>query len=490
MNHRKAGLSASYYTKHLSFPLQPSDGCHISGNYYIPSIPENILWGRLPNRDSKCVLSVPSGSTVTIDTLSHEGMLEDHGRCPSAYFGRHSISEDMILDDSKAIAACIEHSKDDGSHIITGPIAVQGAEPGDVLKVEVLELFPRVPYGVISSRKNRGALPKEFPVNSAEDSVSLFAPIEQTNGAWYGYIEDCGGKITFPIKPFFGIMGTAPDTSGKVNSVPPINTGGNLDIHELGIGSVLYLPVEVPGAKFYAGDPHFAQGNGEVSLTALEGSLRGTVRLTLLKAGDINIPKTAARFSHAFAETEKYWIPIGLGNTLDEAMEQAVRKSVDFLANHFCMDRTKAYLYLSAGADYEVSQVVDRTKGIHALIPKADFKEFLKFRLKLGKDTIPASMHGDRIYAPLIQTLRSIGFKGVCTDAHAITAKRGNTCITVSAGSAVYKRGNESFADVPPFIDENNVFMLPVSALAAVFGAAVNWSTEENTVTATVEILN
>ena len=103
----------------------------------------------------------------------------------------------------------------------------------------------------------------------------------------------------------------APNTSEKVSSVPPINVGGNLDINELGVGSTLYLPVEVAGANFYTGDPHFVQGDGEVALTALEGSLRGTVRLTLLKAGDPAIPQTSEKFIQAFAETEKYWIPIG-----------------------------------------------------------------------------------------------------------------------------------------------------------------------------------
>ena len=118
--------------------------------------------------------------------------------------------------------------------------------------------------------------------------------------------------MTFPISPFLGIMGVAPDTSERVSSVPPINVGGNLDINELGVGSTLYLPIEVEGGLFYAGDPHFVQGDGEVALTALEGSLRGTVRLTLIKAGEAGIPKTSEPFVQAFGETEDYWIPIGL----------------------------------------------------------------------------------------------------------------------------------------------------------------------------------
>ena len=229
----------------------------------------------------------------------------------------------------------------------------------------MLDLAPRVPYGVITNRHFKGALPDEFPEKErletasvenpeAYGDVSVFCPIHQEDGIWYGTVDDNGTEMKFPLSPFLGIMGVAPDTSEKVSTVPPINVGGNLDINELGVGATLYLPVEVEGAKFYTGDPHFVQGDGEVALTALEGSLRGTVRLTLLKAGDSSIPKTSEKFTQAFAETEKYWIPIGLNEDLDEAMKQSVRESVNFLSNQFNLDRAKVYAYLSAGVDYEV----------------------------------------------------------------------------------------------------------------------------------------
>jgi acetamidase/formamidase len=162
--------------------------------------------------------------------------------------------------------------------------------------------------------------------------------------------------------------------------VPPTVAGGNLDINELGVGSTLYLPVQVPDALFFVGDPHFAQGDGEVALTALEGSLRGTFRLTVVRPGG-KAPEVA--FSYPFAEDDEHWIPIGLSDpdggaggqvtSLDVAMKVAVRNAIAFLHEELGMAKAVAYAYLSAAADFEVSQVVDRTTGIHALIRKADF---------------------------------------------------------------------------------------------------------------------
>jgi len=178
-----------------------------------------------------------------------------------------------------------------------------------------------------------------------------------------------------------GIMGVARDTAALVDSVPPTDAGGNIDINDLTAGSTLYLPVQVPGAMFFSGDPHMAQGDGEVALTAMEGSLRPSFRLTLVKKDDPGAPKVA--FDYPFAETSEFWIPMGLsdpdgpdggGNatSLDIARKTAVRNALAFLTEELGMDGPVAYAYLSAATDFEVSQVVDRTTGIHALIRKAD----------------------------------------------------------------------------------------------------------------------
>ncbi|HEY2498588.1 MAG TPA: acetamidase/formamidase family protein [Candidatus Angelobacter sp.] len=359
----------------------------LKSDYYVPATTDTIRWGYLPDNAAKPLVTVPSGASVTFDTVSHEGILEDQGRDPAKYFGGFGVAPDHVLNDAKAIAASsLTHDfVKDGPHVVIGPVAVDNAMPGDVLKVEMVSLLPRVPYGIISNRHGKGALPGEFPENADPqpgasaanpqlyNNVSKFVPIRLINGKWYGILKvEQGGEIHIPVAPFMGTMGVAPNVSGKPNSVPPGDYGGNLDIRYLTAGATLYLPVQVPGAMFFIADPHFAQGNGEVALTAVEGSLRTTLRFTVLKAGDPAIPGSG-KLSSPFAETPDYWIAIGLDPDLNEAMKKATREAVRFLSEKQGMDRATALAYLSAAADFEVSQVVDKTKGIHALIRKQDF---------------------------------------------------------------------------------------------------------------------
>jgi acetamidase/formamidase len=357
------------------------------GTYYVPTTPETARWGSLPNADAKPVLSVPSGSVVTFDTVSHEGILEDQGKDPVKYFGKYGVKPEQVLKDAQTIAASsLEHDfAKDGPHVVTGPVEIQGGHAGDVLMVEMLGLKPRVPYGVISNRHGKGALPGEFPENKGPQpgadaahpdlyaNVSTFCPIQEIGGKWYGIVKDAGGiEARIPFKPFNGIMGVAVNTKEKANSIPPGAYAGNLDVNELGVGATLYIPVQVDGVLFYAADPHFAQGDGEVALTAIEGSLRSTFRLTVLKAGDARLPMKAP-MKNPFAETPEYWIPIGLNADLGEAMKDATRQAIEFINTKLGMDRASAMAYLSAGADFQVTQVVDRVKGVNAMIRKSDF---------------------------------------------------------------------------------------------------------------------
>ncbi len=365
--------------------LQPGTGR--ARGLYVPAKSDEILWGRLPNRTSTPVAVVDSGAVVTLDTISHEGVLEDQGKDPRAYFATHGVAPREVLDDAVAVAANAVHDGP-GPHVITGPIAVRGAEPGDVLKIEVLELQLRVPYGVISNREGKGALPGEYPERFRSDpeatpylnqggNISVFTRVDRGRGLLPGDV-----KVGFDLAPFMGTMGVARDTSAVVDSVPPTDAGGNIDINDLTAGSTLYLPVQVSGAMFFAGDPHMAQGDGEVALTAMEGSLRPTFRLTLVKKGGAGAPSVA--FDHPFAETPDFWLPIGLsdpdgpengGNatSLDIAMKTAVRHALAFLTDDIGMAGPVAYAYLSAATDFQCSQVVDRTTGIHCLIRKSDF---------------------------------------------------------------------------------------------------------------------
>jgi hypothetical protein len=359
--------------------------------FYVPSTLSTIKWGYLPNASDAPVLTVPSGATVVFDTVSHEGILEDQGRNPVQYFGSKGVPSRMVLNDAIAITQSnLSHDfVKDGPHIVTGPVAIQGAEPGDVLKIDILAVTPRVPYGVISNRHGKGALPGEFPEGAKPESdasaaelskfhnVSVFTPIRRTaRGQWEGVLKNQhGAEVTFPTAPFMGVMGVAADTNELVHSVPPGVFGGNMDVKDLGAGTTVYLPVFVSGANFYAGDPHMSQGNGEVALTALEHSMRATFRFTLLKKGDARIPSSSGTLVKPFGETKEYWIAIGLHPDLNEAMKDAVRESVRFLSEVLGMDRAVAYAYLSAATDFNVSQVVDRTKGIHSLIRKSDFRK-------------------------------------------------------------------------------------------------------------------
>ena len=380
------------------FPLQPladkpgpigAKG-HRGKVFYVPSTRATIKWGYLSNAADAPVLTVPSGSTVIFDTLSHEGLLEDQGRNPLQYFASKGIPANQVLKDAIAITQSdLPHDfAKDGPHIITGPVAVDGAEPGDVLKVDILSVVPRVAYGVISNRHGKGALPGEFPEGPKPEpdasaqapekfhNVSVFTPIRRNrSGQWEGVMQNRQGEtITFPATPFMGVMGVAAATDQPVHSVPPGAYGGNMDVKDLGAGTTIYLPVFVPGANFYTGDPHMAQANGEVALTALEHSMRATFRFTLLKKGDRRIPSASGTLEKPFGETPHYWIAIGLNPDLDDAMKDAVREAIRFLSEVMGMDRAVAYAYMSAATDFNVSQVVDRTKGIHALIRKSDFR--------------------------------------------------------------------------------------------------------------------
>lgn len=367
--------------------LQPGEGPH--PGVYIRATPENVRWGTLPNGSSRPVRTVRSGTVVTFDTVSHEGILEDQGRNPLKYLRSKGVPAREVLRDAIAIAGSdIPHDfAKNGPHIINGPVAISGAEPGDVLQVDILHLLPRVPYGVISNRHGKGALPGEFPEGPLPDpnasaahpelfhNVSVFTPLRRIRGRDVLVLPvNSQLRAVFPFEPFLGTMGVALTGSEPTNSVPPSRGGGgNLDLKDLQVGSRLYLPIQVPGAKFFVGDPHFSQGDGEVALTAVEGSLRATLRLTLLKQGSNRIPGNAKSLTAPFAETPDYWVPIGLDEDLDEAMKEAVRQAIAFLHGEFDMPKAMALAYLSAATDFAVGEVVDKVKQVHGHIVKSHF---------------------------------------------------------------------------------------------------------------------
>lgn len=353
--------------------LQPDQGA-IDGAVYLRSTPETVSWGLLPNAASAPALAVDSGTSVTVDTVSHEGLLADQGRDPAAFFGAAGIKPAQLLHDAVEIAGALRHEPATrGSHLVTGPVAVNGARPGDVLEVEVLSLRRRAPYGVISNRHGRGALAGEYPAGEAGPdgvvpTVSLVAFADDDE---HGRLPLGDGRsLRWPLAPFPGILGVAAATDQPVHSVPPGRHGGNLDIRLLTEGSKLYLPVQTDGALFYTGDPHFSQGDGEVALTAFEAPLRVTVRLTV--RSDEPIRRMAAALAAPFAETAFDHLVIGLDPDLDEAVRMATRNAITVLDQRFGVPPAVALAYLSAACDFHISQVVDLVKGVHCRIPKAD----------------------------------------------------------------------------------------------------------------------
>lgn len=348
--------------------LQPGTG-PIGGDHYVAASPETVLWGRLPCAADAPVLAIADGETVTIDTVSHEGILPDQGQDPLGYFTGHGVPAAHVLADAIEIAATVPRDAAlDGPHVITGPILVEGAEVGDLLKITVVDLRPRVPYGVISNRHGKGALVGALP--RGPESVSVFTPV--SGGTGILPLVDGGERVVrFPLAPFLGTMGVAVAGDERPHSVPPGAHGGNIDINLLVEGAVLYLPVQVPGALAYVGDPHFAQGDGEVALTALEASLRATLRFDVVPRAE-----ALAAFGEVtgpLVRTPEYLVPTGLDVDLAEAMRKAVRAALDLLQARYGMAEHLAYAYLSAATDFDISQVVDIVCGVHARIREADF---------------------------------------------------------------------------------------------------------------------
>lgn len=459
--------------------------------YLLETSPATITWGKLPHRGLEPALTVQSGDILIMELLSHEGLLEDQGRDPIRFFGHHGVASADVLPDAVAVAASsLPRDFDrDGPHVLIGPVRIAEVRPGDTLKIEILALTPRVPYGVIANRQGKGALIGEFPENTtrrpdaspadpdAYGNVSVFVPIERRGGQWEGRIGVGDNAARFPLRPFIGTLGVTPDSDEGWNSIPPRPIGGNIDITDLGVGSTLYLPVQIPGAGFFAGDPHFAQGNGEVALSALEGSLTARLRLEV-------IARESPTFADMewiekmtiFAETEEHWLVAGLDPDLDEAVKKAVRASVAFLSGQFGMERHLALACLSAATDFEISQVVDRTKGAHARIAKADFAEATELRFVAGETELPVARLDGVCLVPAKKLCDALEL--ACAESgDAVRPTRGTATLEAIVESNRYAaNGVERRLDVAPRRLDGQIY-LPTRILPELFGVAVNWST-------------
>ncbi|WP_427160717.1 acetamidase/formamidase family protein [Aliinostoc sp. HNIBRCY26] len=288
-------------------------------------------------------LTINSGDTIDLETYTGYYI---HEQAPPEFVTPEFLDICKNLPSERKIAA--------GPHLLTGPIYIQDAKPGDVLEIRLEAIAPSLPVGFNAIRAGWGALPNQFT-----QPALRFIPLDLVNN-----IAEFppGSGIKIPIKPFFGILGVATPESER-SSIPPGYYGGNIDNRELQAGSRLFLPVFVPGGLFSIGDGHSAQGDGEVNVTAIETSMNGRIQIKLRQDLPITTP---------IAETPTDIITMGFAPTLDTALEIALNNMIDFLKNFLNLSPEEAYVLCSLAVNFRITQVVNSpNKGVHGMLPKA-----------------------------------------------------------------------------------------------------------------------
>jgi acetamidase/formamidase len=308
--------------------------------------PATVVYGYYWSQ-AKSVLRIASGDIIDVDTLLTNTPMG---------LSRAGVPDNKIQDSLKAIVTEVTgDNRGPGGHILTGPVYVEGAEPGDALEVKVLSIDLSIDYGYngcngfLPENCERGAPSKIIPLDKKTMTATIFP------------------GIVVPLHPFFGSMGVAPAPElGRVSSNPPGKHAGNLDNKELVVGSTLYVPVFVPGALFEIGDGHAAQGDGEVDQTAIETSMRGRLQLTVRKGMKLAWPR---------AETPTDYISMAADPDLTIATKTAIQEMVDFLADSRKLTKHEAYQVVSIAGNVAVTQLVDKPNvGVHVKIPKQIFK--------------------------------------------------------------------------------------------------------------------
>jgi len=305
--------------------------------HHLKAGPETCHWGYFDAKQAP-VMTIASGEEITIESVS--GTPET---LPPAGF----IVPPELLEIHKRLPRII------GPHILTGPVAVTGAVPGDVLEVEILDIQLRCDWGYNAIRPLAGTLPDDF-----HETRLLNIPMDMPRG-----MAKLPWGVELPLSPFFGVMGVAPPPAwGRISSAVPRSMGGNLDNKELIPGAKLYLPVAVPGANFSCGDGHGVQGDGEVCVTAIETSLKGRFRLTVRKDLKLAYPR---------AETPTHYMTMGMDPDLDQCVVMALRDMIKLVTERSNISREDAYTLCSLAADLRVTQTVNGSKGIHVMLAKS-----------------------------------------------------------------------------------------------------------------------
>lgn len=309
--------------------------------HHIPATPETIRWGTFDG-SFKPIREVDSGDLVVL-------------QCVSGAPDVIAEAEALGLNIPPALTAI--HASNPprlGPHILTGPVAVKGAMPGDVLRVDIEKIEFGAEWGFCGFRPLGGTLPEDFPYRRM-----LHIPVDHAQRTG---LVPMGPGITLPLAPFFGVMGVAPPPEwGPISTKEPRAHGGNLDNKEIGEGATLFLPVHVPGGNFSAGDGHGVQGDGEVCINALEMCLTGHFRLTLMKGANLAYPR---------AETATHYITMGMHEDLDEAMKKALREMIGFITSRSNLSAADAYQFCSLAVDFHVTQTVNGEKGVHGMLKK------------------------------------------------------------------------------------------------------------------------
>lgn len=306
-------------------------------HHHLKASPETCHWGWF-DAGMAPVLTIASGDRVTVETVSGapEDLPGDGYHVPPELLDIHARSERRMP-----------------GHLLTGPIAVDGAEPGDVLEIRLHDIKLRQDWGYTKVRPLAGALPEDF---DEPDRMTVALDAERNVGRlpW-------GTEL--PLRPFFGVIGVAPPAGwGAISTIQPRKNGGNLDNKELIAGTTLYLPVWTEGGKLSFGDGHGVQGDGEVCVTAIETALEGEIEVHLRK--DLS-------WDYPHAETPDARITMGMSSDLDDAASHALRQMIDWIVDTTNLSRSQAFMLMSLAADVRVTQLVNQEKGIHVVLPKS-----------------------------------------------------------------------------------------------------------------------
>ena len=334
--------------------------------HHLPANLDTIHWGYFDAAKAPAV-RVKSGDLIQAEAITHHA-----GDAP-----------ELMMDEgvTAIFKGVPEADRTPGVHIMTGPIYVEGAKPGDMLEVRYLSMIPRNNYGS-NLAANWGYLYKEF---GEKERVTVYELDAGANTAHALYAYDFPGKyltsgtvthcpacdrepalkgVRVPVRPHLGTAGVAPDVNGRVSTIPPGLHGGNIDNWRIGAGAVMYYPVQVDGALFSIGDPHVSQGDGELSGTAIEASLNVLFQVIVRK--DFS-------FASPLLETPNWLIVHGFNEDLNVAMRDASLDMLGLLTEHRGLSRNDAYSLMSVAADFGVTQVVDGRQGVHVRIPRGIF---------------------------------------------------------------------------------------------------------------------